>query len=66
MFFFFFWFFFLQIVGSIGLNVTCEHVQCNKTTNAGVCGENRTCACDKVQEEGLSGMHSNKGRKMFI
>ncbi|XP_078340258.1 uncharacterized protein LOC111109857 [Crassostrea virginica] len=44
------------VEGSIGLNVTCEHVQCNKTTNAGVCGENRTCACDKVQEEGLSGI----------
>ena len=37
----------------------------NKTTTAGVYGENRTCTCDKVQEEGLSGMYSNKGRKML-
>nr|XP_022301796.1 uncharacterized protein LOC111109840 isoform X2 [Crassostrea virginica] len=43
-------------VGNRGLNETCERVQCNKTTTAGVYGENRTCACDKVQEEGLSGI----------
>ena len=57
--------FFSWIVGSKGLNEKCERVQCNKTTTAGVYGENRTCTCDKVQEEGVSGMYSSNGRKIL-
>ena len=57
-------FFCLKIhVASRRLNESCEvHLQCKGSRNAGVCGENKTCICDKgfikLQEGCLTGKYS--------